>query len=85
MDAGHIMVAVLTTAAVGLAIWAEIHSRRNPAVQNNSGSTERLSPRPNRTNKKRDEPADPVVRLEEPRPTSEPRESPPVPVYGKAK
>ena len=40
MDAGNIMVAVLTTAAVGFAIWAEIHSRRNQAAHDTSGSTE---------------------------------------------
>jgi xanthine/CO dehydrogenase XdhC/CoxF family maturation factor len=29
MDTGHIMVGALTAAALALAVWAEIHSRRN--------------------------------------------------------
>jgi hypothetical protein len=33
MDAGEILVAVLTSAAVGWLIWVEIHSRRNAAAQ----------------------------------------------------
>jgi hypothetical protein len=33
MDAGHILVAVLTSAAIALLVWAEVHSRRNAAMQ----------------------------------------------------
>jgi hypothetical protein len=33
MDAGQILVAVLTSAAVGWLIWVEMHSRRNAATQ----------------------------------------------------
>jgi hypothetical protein len=33
MDAGQILVAVLTSAAVGWLIWVEVHSRRNAAAQ----------------------------------------------------
>lgn len=33
MDAGNILVAVLTSAAVAWLVWVEIHSRRNAAVQ----------------------------------------------------
>jgi len=29
MDAGHILVGVLTSAAVGWLVWAELNSRRN--------------------------------------------------------
>jgi len=36
MDAGQILVAVLTSAAVGWLIWVEIHSRRNAATQRTS-------------------------------------------------
>lgn len=33
MDAGHILVAVLTTAAVGWLVWVEINCRRNHSKQ----------------------------------------------------
>ena len=33
MDAGYILVAVLTSAAVAWLVWVEIHSRRNAALQ----------------------------------------------------
>ena len=33
MDTGHILVAVLTSAAVAWLVWVEIHSRRNAALQ----------------------------------------------------
>jgi len=29
MDAGHILVGVLTSAAIGWLVWAEMNSRRN--------------------------------------------------------
>ena len=32
MDTGHIMVGALTAAALALAVWAEIHSRRNTRI-----------------------------------------------------
>lgn len=38
MDAGQILVAVLTSAAVGWLIWVEMHSRRNTAAQSTSQS-----------------------------------------------
>ena len=38
MDAGQILVAVLTSAAVGWLIWVEMHSRRNAAAQSASQS-----------------------------------------------
>jgi hypothetical protein len=80
MDAGHIMVAVLTTAAMGLAMWAEIHSRRNQAAQNTSGSTEAAESMP--TEQTRDELSQLIQTCDsrEPGPTPEPRESLPVPV-----
>ena len=33
MDAGHILVAVLTSAAVGWLVWVEVHSRQNATLQ----------------------------------------------------
>ena len=33
MDAGHILVAVLTTAAVGWLVWVELNCRRNRTEQ----------------------------------------------------
>lgn len=33
MDAGHILVGVMTSAAVGWLIWLDLHSRRNTAAQ----------------------------------------------------
>jgi len=42
MDAGHIMVAVLTTAALALAVWAEIHSRRN-APERSASELEKMA------------------------------------------
>lgn len=33
MDAGYILVAVLTSVAVAWLVWVEIHSRRNAALQ----------------------------------------------------
>ena len=36
MDAGHILVGVLTSAAVGWLVWAEMKSRRN-TVRKNAG------------------------------------------------
>ena len=53
MDAGQILVAVLTSAAVSWLIWVEIRSRRNNAAQSASpfpkaveseAGEERLSP-----------------------------------------
>ena len=64
MDAGHIMVAVLTTASVGLAIWAEIHSRRKQAAQNAGGLTEAAEARSQPKKKKRDKPAARDVQFE---------------------
>ncbi len=32
MDAGHILVGVLTSAAVGWLVWAELNSRRNSSA-----------------------------------------------------
>ena len=40
MDAGHILVAVLTSAAIALLVWAEVHSRRNTAMQSAHESQE---------------------------------------------
>ncbi len=40
MDAGHILVAVLTSAAIALLVWAEVHSRRNAAMQSAQESQE---------------------------------------------
>jgi len=34
MDAGHILVGVLTSAAVGWLVWAELNSRRNTLQEN---------------------------------------------------
>lgn len=37
MDAGHILVAVLTSAAAGWLIWVEVHCRHNMAAQKAKG------------------------------------------------
>lgn len=39
MDAGHIIVGVLTTVAASWLVWAEIHSRRRQATQDGNEST----------------------------------------------
>ena len=41
MDVGHIIVAVLTTAAASLLVWAEIHSRRTQVGQRASEPVDR--------------------------------------------
>ena len=40
MDAGHILVAVMTSAAVAWLVWVEVRSRRNAAVQSAGESSE---------------------------------------------
>jgi hypothetical protein len=40
VDAGHILVAVLTTAAVGWLVWVEFHCRRNHVKQTTGETAE---------------------------------------------
>lgn len=40
MDAGHILVAVMTSAAVAWLAWVEVRSRRNAAMQSAGTSSE---------------------------------------------
>jgi len=40
MDAAHILVAVLTTAAVGWLVWVEFQCRRNPVKQTTGETAE---------------------------------------------
>jgi hypothetical protein len=44
MDAGHILVAVLTSAAVAWLVWVEVRSRRNAAVQSAQESGQAAEP-----------------------------------------